>query len=396
MENSSETIHISSDNRFERFELINWWEQKRLREAKVLVVGAGALGNEILKNLALLGFGNIIIVDMDKIENSNLSRSILFRAEDQGDFKAEVAAKAIINIYPDINVKSIVGNIIYDIGLGIFNWADIVIAGLDNREARLVINRNCWKLNKPWIDGAIEQLNGIARVFIPPDGACYECTMSEVDWKIIKDRRACTGLTREELLMGKIPTTPTSGSIIAAIQCQEAVKLIHGLEVLKSKGYYFNGLSHDSYIITYSRKEDCSSHETFTNIIKTGKSVKQTKISDLLLDVKSILGNEAVIDFNFEIISEVNCPACEQIEAIFRPIDDLAEGELVCKKCGTIRIMNIFHSIDGTENFLDRYFSDIGIPSYDIISGRNGLEKTHLIFDGDENILTGLLNENKE
>ena len=97
----SETIRINSeeargesDDRFDRFRLIGWWDQKKLTSAKVVVIGAGALGNEIIKNLALLGIGNIFIADKDRIENSNLSRSVLYRESDTGRFKAEVAAQS--------------------------------------------------------------------------------------------------------------------------------------------------------------------------------------------------------------------------------------------------------------------------------------------------------------
>src|ERR1700712_2851419 len=76
------------EDRFHRFKLIGWWDQRKLAGAKVLVIGAGALGNEIVKNLALLGVGNVLIADMDRIENSNLSRSVLYRAGDNGQYKA--------------------------------------------------------------------------------------------------------------------------------------------------------------------------------------------------------------------------------------------------------------------------------------------------------------------
>ena len=79
----------AGDDRFDRFRRIAWWDQERLAAARVVVVGAGALGNEILKNLALLGVGNVVVVDLDYVEHSNLSRSVLYRASDEGRPKAE-------------------------------------------------------------------------------------------------------------------------------------------------------------------------------------------------------------------------------------------------------------------------------------------------------------------
>src|SRR6185503_3333538 len=126
MSQSPDRISIDLDaenDRFHRFSLISWWDQSRLKNAKVLVIGAGALGNEILKNLALLGVGNILVADMDRIENSNLSRSVLYRAADNGQLKATAAAKAAKDLYPDLNIHPFNGNVVYDLGLGVFRWA---------------------------------------------------------------------------------------------------------------------------------------------------------------------------------------------------------------------------------------------------------------------------------
>ena len=213
---SESALSAADEDRFHRFSLISWWDQQKLRNAKVLVVGAGALGNEIVKNLAMLGIGNLLIADMDVIENSNLSRSVLYRQKDNGRPKSLVAAEAAKEIYPDLLVHHFNGNVVYDLGVGVFRWADIIIGGLDNREARLSINRNCWKCSKPWIDGAIQQIDGVARVFIPethplgqPTAPCYECTMSQTDWKLLQLRRSCNLLSKSEMEAGKTPTTPT-------------------------------------------------------------------------------------------------------------------------------------------------------------------------------------------
>ena len=139
------TERLEDDNdRYSRLRLIPWWDQEKLAEARVMVVGAGALGNEILKNLALLGIGRIIVVDLDTIENSNLSRSILYRQQDEGSLKAEVAARSVMEINPDCRADWVKGNICWDVGLGLFRRMNVVIGGLDNREARLAINQACW------------------------------------------------------------------------------------------------------------------------------------------------------------------------------------------------------------------------------------------------------------
>src|SRR5690554_4196160 len=117
---ADEVLFIDDDDRYARFRLIAWWEQEKLTAARILVVGAGALGNEVLKNLALLGVGSVHIVDFDEIEGSNLSRSVLFRSRDRGRSKAEAAAEAVMDINPEIKVQALCANVITDIGLGLF------------------------------------------------------------------------------------------------------------------------------------------------------------------------------------------------------------------------------------------------------------------------------------
>jgi molybdopterin/thiamine biosynthesis adenylyltransferase/uncharacterized ubiquitin-like protein YukD len=375
--------HETAHDRFARFRLIGWWEQQRLQRAKVVVVGAGALGNEILKNLALLGIGNILIIDFDVIEDSNLSRSILFRAADSGLRKCEIAARAVKEIYPAARVHWLCADVIHDIGLGVYRWADVVLTGLDSREARLAVNQSCWRTNTPWINGAIEGLSGVAQSFIPPDSACYECTMGAVDWQIVRARKGCNSLTREDLLMGKVPTTPTSASVIAAIQCQEAVKLLHGLDVLAGRGFVFNGLTHNSYVVEYERQDECCAHDTFDDVKMTGRSTSTTSIGTILAEVKAELGPKAVVEFNNDVVEALICPTCGSTEAIFRPLGRVTEDDGLCRQCGTMRNPTIFKTVSGAEEFLAKSLSEIGVPPYEIIAGRAGQRRMFLEFDAD-------------
>ena len=182
---SNQPLIINEDDRYSRLRLIGWWDQEKIANANVMVVGAGALGNEVLKNLALLGFGQIHLIDFDTVQDSNLTRSVLFRGHHRGMFKAKVAAAAAMELNPDCNVTAINGDVLTEIGLGLIRELDLVICCVDNREARLWINRMCWKVNTPWIDGGIQEINGVAKVFRPPAGACYECAMTENDYRLI-------------------------------------------------------------------------------------------------------------------------------------------------------------------------------------------------------------------
>ena len=85
--------------------------------------------------------------------------------------------------------------------------------------------------------------------------------MNETDWQMLAARRSCALLTRDQMEEGKVPTVSTTGSVIAGIQCQEAVKLLHGLDVIDGRGFVFEGMQHTSYVVAYTRKDDCPAHD---------------------------------------------------------------------------------------------------------------------------------------
>jgi len=371
---STEETTAGTEDRFHRFRLIGWWDQAKLAQARVLVIGAGALGNEIVKNLALLGVGNVLIVDMDKIENSNLSRSVLYRASDNGTSKAQAAARAAQDIYPGIRAHALDANAVYDLGMGVYRWADVVMGGLDNREARLSINRNCLKVGRPWVDGAIEQIQGTARVFTP-DSPCYECTMSDTDWRLLQLRRSCNLLTRPEMEGGKTPTTPTISSIIAGVQCQEAVKLLHGLETIKGRGWVFDGLSTEAYQVEFQRKATCYSHEALDEVISLDAGVDDVTVRELLELARQRLGPGTELELGRDVLEKLVCPECRGEESMFQSLGKVKAEKAWCPACrekgkDVRREVVTFYKIRGDEPFLDRTPAAIGVPPFDIIMAR--------------------------
>jgi len=381
-----------SEDRFSRFGLIDWWDQEKLRSAKILVVGAGALGNEILKNFALLGIGHVLVIDLDTIELSNLSRSVLFRPGDIGQQKAVVAAERTRDLYPDCCVKGISGNVMHDIGLGVFGWADVILGALDNREARLWINRAAWKMNRPWIDGAIEGINGVARVFLPGKPPCYECTLGEVDWKILDRRMSCKLLTREEMEGGKTPTTPTTSSIIAGIQVQEALKLLHGLPVLAGKGFVFEGMNHTSYVVEYTPHDECLSHEVYDHINLWSKPSNQTTIAELhAYAQKELAASDVALDFSRDVIQALKCPKCGLLRDVYACAGTVTVDQGKCPVDGEAMEVMAIHGFRGKEAYGNRTVADVGLPPYDVFVARSHGKEMQILMDADRvNVLAEL------
>ncbi len=217
-----------------------------------------------MKNLALLGLGTTYLIDLDVVEPSNLSRSVLFREEDGGQSQGRGGRAAGARAQPrDHRSSRLHGDVITDLGLGLFADVDLVIGCLDNREARLWVNRQCWKTGTPWIDAGIQEIQGVVKVFVPPDSACYECAMTERDYQLLNLRYSCPLLTRDQISAGKVPTAPTIASMMAALQVQEALKLLHGMPVAAGSALVFNGVANQFYSTRLPFRDDCLSHETY-------------------------------------------------------------------------------------------------------------------------------------
>ncbi len=359
---------IDDDDRYARLRLIGWWDQNRIRNAKIMVVGAGALGNEVLKNLALLGWGQIYLVDFDTIQNSNLSRSVFFREHDTGQPKATVAARMAMELNPDCQVVPIVGDVMTDIGLGLVREVDLVICCVDNREARLWINRMCWKTRTPWIDGGIQEINGVAKVFVPPDGACYECTMTENDYRLISLRYSCPLLKQEDLQLGKVPTAPTIASIIGGLQVQEALKLIHKLPAATGSALVFNGAANQFYQTRFPRREACLSHETYDPIIELPVGHRST-VRELIerVAVHGGIAPESLTlmldrDFLVELVGRDEHTS----RKIERPLSQVGSRDGL-SDTGEPLLPKTICAIDLQSPYAARSLSDVGIPNYDIV-----------------------------
>ena len=204
--------------------------QQKIRSATVLLAGAGAIGNEAAKNLAMLGIGRIIIVDRDRIELSNVSRMIFFQPSDLGKNKAEFLAKNLHLRYPFVTTIAYRGDL-ESMPLKLYLDSQVVLCGLDNVVSRIFLTQTCRKYSIPLIDAGIIGLNGRVHSYLPPDDACPICMFPPNQYSTIAGlRNPCEAPLEQET----VPSFATSISLVSSILAQETIKVILGLEEYKS------------------------------------------------------------------------------------------------------------------------------------------------------------------
>ncbi len=385
----ADRLVIDDDDRYGRLRLIPWWRQEKLAAARVLVVGAGALGNEAVKNLALVGVGTIHLIDLDTVEPSNLSRSVLFRASDDGRGKAEVVAERARELNPDVAVHPIRGDVITDVGLGLFADVDVVIGCLDNREARLWVNRQCWKVGTPWVDAGIQEIQGVVKVFVPPDSACYECAMTRRDYELMNLRYSCPLLRREDILAGKVPTAPTIASMMAALEVQEALKLIHGLPVAAGSAMVFNGVGNQFYTTKLPFRDDCLSHEHYPEPIPLPIG-HQATVAALFEAAREGLSGPLTLALDRDIVAAVECPRCDWRADVYRPRTHVAMTEAVCPNCREPARPEILSAVEEGSPLAGRVLAEVGVPPYDIVRVDGGEQSGFFLLAGDrESVRSG-------
>ena len=358
--------------------------QNQVSAAHVMVVGCGALGNEVLKNLVLMGVAHITVVDFDVVEMGNLTRSVLFSKSDaeKKRLKVEVVSERLKQMNPAVEVNAICGDITYDVGLGLVRRMDVIIGCVDSRWARFYINRLCMRAGIPWVDGGINGLEGTVRVFAPAKN-CYACNLGPEGLNDLAKRMPCSGIIRRQELSGTAPTTSIVASIIGAIEVQEALKLIQkdfGTS-LCGKMLYYDGEHTTVRIASYQAYDDeCPEHEQWAPVHQTEVG-GSTPVGEALQcwakelnaqEVTLCLVNDCFVDY-------VSRRDNDERFAIMLP------GRLVADKVASVEVLsglplNAFYQheyrhIDASFPYLWQTLAQLGIPPHDIV---------HVTADGDD------------
>ena len=365
------------------FTLLSWFKKEKVKNARVLVAGAGALGNEVVKNLALFGVGHIYVCDFDQIEISNLTRSVLFREEDAYNhaYKAEIVAKRAKEINPQIEVTPIVGNLFSEVGFGLYKAVDVIIGCLDSRIARYQLNRLSLRAGKTWIDGSIENLTGVVKVYTP-GVSCYECGLSREEFNNIMLRTGCADVVRTQTSAGRVATTPISASIIGAMQVQEAMKIIHTEEgqpvpfkTLSGKMWRFEGMTNAVNVYKYSSwKNNCPAHERWDNVVRGENLSANMTIAQILGELKKLLDVDALeINMrNNKFVEKIISDKPEKEFDIRIPESQLDNYISFNEELRKLSYRTLFHkcfieNIDEYFPYMEMSLKEIGIPLFDIL-----------------------------
>ena len=221
--------------------------QKKLKEAKVLVIGAGGLGSPALLYLAAAGVGIIGVVDDDEVDNSNLQRQVIHQDAGIGMPKVHSAAAVMRAQNPFVEVRPYNRRLITGEAETLITDYDLVLDGTDNFDTRYLVNAACVALGKPLISGALTQWEGQVSVFDPAhDAPCYQCIFPEAPAPGLSPSCAEAGV------IGPLP------GVIGSIMAMEAVKIIAGAgTVLRAEMLIYDGLYGETRKIGLKRRADC-------------------------------------------------------------------------------------------------------------------------------------------
>lgn len=357
-----------ADGRYDRQMAIPWWDQAVLARSRVVVVGAGALGNELLKLLVLLGVGRVLVVDFDTVAASNLSRTVLFRDGDVGQPKAALAAARAGAINPDVAVRAIDGDVGRALGLAALREADLVLGGVDSVNARWAINRRCRLAGVPWIDAGISATQGQVTRYLPDRGACYECTFTAATAARFNARFSCTGLTRR-LPEAAVPTTAVVASLVAALAVDDAVRLLHD-----PAGGMGLPAGHRLSVLLDARRqfEDelpidpaCAAHA-----VPPVPLCRLREGANALtpVSVAAAAGRPGgTVELGFDLVESFACGACGAVEPVCRPAALVFDDEAACAKCGAERAPAIVSAVSRGSPAWERSLAALGVADRELL-----------------------------
>ncbi|MPY58429.1 ThiF family adenylyltransferase [Streptomyces spongiae] len=315
-------------DRFDRQRRISGWDQRRLEKATVVVVGVGALGSEVAKNLALAGVGRLILCDPDTVAPSNLSRMALVGDGDVGRSKAEAVSRALRGLHPGGRAESRTADLVTGVGLGELADADVVLGCLDSRGARLRLLGRCALVDATLIDGGTEPWGGEVRLRRTADEPCYSCALPAGDRSTGDQPWSCQDLAEA----GPAASSIASTALIASWMSLAALRVLLGLPVPYSL-LRVDAPTGVSTPVAVRRDPDCPRHRPLGEPVGTLSVSCRATVGELLTLLEP---DEEPLSWTEFVVTRA-CPSCghyaekRRINSTPLDIDDLS-----CHQCGCL------------------------------------------------------------
>lgn len=356
-------------DRYARHRAIDGFSQQALQASRFAVVGAGAIGNEVVKNLCLLGVGRIDLYDLDTVELHNLTRSVLLREADVGAGKAQSVARRAAELDPAVVVKAIPGDVWQTLDFGALREYCCVIGALDNFEARMRLNLLCWIAGVDWINAAIDSRYVTVESFPfgasagdsrPDDGrlACYECGLPSSVYRQIAERYSCGGLQRAAARQRIVPTTTITASLAGAQAVNLALRSVApgGPPGQAAQRWFLDtssGLATVACLVPSPACPACGGHRHNARILPVaGGTAGALDLAARLLPAESIRLSDALIWQ----CHCVNCGITEATRAVeLQPAGAVPDTVTFCTRCRseaiTVQIRDDFDIGELSERF---------------------------------------------
>lgn len=340
--------------------------QEKLKNAKVLVIGAGGLGCPVLLYLSAAGVGTIGIVDYDIVDETNLHRQILFSINDIDKPKVLVAKERLSTLNPHVNYLTYFKKLNKNNAIDIIKNYDIVIEGSDNFPTKFLVNDACVMLNKPFVLGAIYKFDGQLSVFNYQGGPTYRCFCSEQPDPLEAPTCAEIGV------IGVLP------GIIGCLQANETIKIITGLgQVLSGKMLLFDALTLDYHLVTLSKNEKNSQIKELSDYYDfctpDGKSIKQISAIELKQKI-TVHEDIQIIDIRepseyekFNITGEL-IPFTE-IPEKYHKISKTKQVIVICR--WGIKSLNVIRYLENKHGYTNLYSLSDGIAEWITLFGES-------------------------
>jgi molybdopterin/thiamine biosynthesis adenylyltransferase len=324
--------------RYQRHSLIDWFDQDKVRAEKIIIVGAGAVGNEVIKNLVLLGVGEIHVFDLDYIEVHNLTRTILFREQDIGRPKAVCAAERAQELDPSVQIVAHHGDFWETLSFSLLMTSTGVFCCVDNFEARIRLNRLCALAGVSLINVGIDSRSAAIERFPFRFGRtvpCYECGLPISAYEAMGRRYSCGWLRRVAFQEKKIPTTILTSSLAASHAVSTHLRAISNPGEEQSYRLFVDTFTGQTTVSQLTSRDGCPG----CSDLKEPRIILQARPT-IGCSFEAVYLDNYVVHSSDRILTHIQCKSCDTGRSdtvVFDVSDHFDERFIECPMCGDKR-----------------------------------------------------------